>query len=106
MNPEETKSRFRYWFLPIFLGGLFGICFGGITFFENPRPTICVFLQKPLISLFSYLDTQSPPPGLEGLIIIIPVWFIYWACLGTLIGFLLKIAFSLFLKLWRPGKKN
>jgi hypothetical protein len=94
--------RFTTKWLPVIAGSVVGTVFADWALFQNPRPAICVFLQTPLIWLFSYIDRLRifPSESLGGLIIVIPLWFVYWACLGALIGFLLRLSFCLFRK-WR-----
>ncbi len=87
--------------LAVTIGLCVGICFGAWTFFQNPRPAVCNFLQAPVIAFFEILDRNSRPPGLGGLAIIIPVWFIYWGFLGAATGFLAQCLFSLLRKLRR-----
>lgn len=82
-------------------GGHRSVVFASWSLDQNPRPAFCAFLQTPLLLFFSYLDHLRviPHDSLAWLAIIIPSWFIYWALLGALIGFLLRLSFCLFRKL-------
>ena len=86
---------------PSWAGFVVGLCFAGWTFFQDPRPAFCVFLQAPLLWLCSYIDSLRiyPRESLAGLVILIPLWFIYWGCLGALVSLLLRLLFYLLQKL-------
>jgi hypothetical protein len=88
----------RKW-TPIWFGFVVGIAFAGWSLSQEPKPAFCVFLQTPLTWLFNYIDSLRiyPRESLAGLVFAIPLWFIYWACLGALVGLLLR----LLLYLWR-----
>jgi len=92
--------------LPALAGMVAGVAFGAWSFLQNPRPAICVFLQAPLIWVASYMDSLRifPRESLVGLIVVVPAWFIYWACLGALGGLLLQLPFRLLRKSRRPGR--
>lgn len=88
---------------PSWTGFVTGLCFAGWMFFQDPRPAFCVFLQTPLLWLCSYIDSLRiyPRESLAGLVIVIPLWFIYWACLGAVTGFLVRLSFHLLRRLKR-----
>jgi hypothetical protein len=100
MKNQPTILRFTTKWLPVLAGLVIGVILAAWLLPQNPRPAICVFLQKPLLWLFSYIDSLRivPRESPGGLIFIIPLWFIYWACFGALIGFLLRLSFCLFRK--------
>jgi hypothetical protein len=90
----------------LILGGILaGMVLGGWFLFQNPRPAICQFFQAPLMYFFAYLDQHTRPPGLRALAIVIPLWFLYWAFLGALVGFLLWLSFCLSRK-WKHREEN
>jgi hypothetical protein len=86
--------------LPILAGAMAGFVVGAWSFLQSPRPAICVFLQAPLVWLGSCIDSLRifPRESLAGLIVVVPLWFIYWACLGAVTGLLLRWLFRLFWK--------
>lgn len=95
----------------IWLGFVVGLAFGGWLFFRNPQPAICILLETPLMWICNYIDSLhlGPRDAIGGLILVIPLLLIYWACLGALVGFLLQSLFWLFRKLRHrddayPGK--
>ena len=89
--------------IPVSVGSAVGLVFGVVTFFQNPRPAVCVFLQTPMLWVCDAIDKARvfPKESLEGLIVVIPLWFIYWTVLGALLGFLLWLMFKLFIRLRR-----
>jgi hypothetical protein len=84
----------------IWIGSIAGIVLAAWLLSQNPRPAFCVLLQAPLTWLFSYIDSLHvyPHESLASLIIVIPVWFVYWTGFGALVGFLLQLFFSWFRK--------
>lgn len=91
--------------VPISAGVVAGIVFAAWLFFQEPRPVVCVFLQAPLIWFFSRLKGVFPSESLAGLILVIPLWFLYWACLGGLGALLLRFICGLFWK-WRSHEND
>jgi hypothetical protein len=89
----------RKW-TPIWFGLVVGIAFAGWSLSQEPKPAFCVFLQTPLTWLFNYIDSLRiyPRESLAGLVFAIPLWFIYWACFGALVGLLLRLLFCLLQK--------
>jgi len=85
----------------VLAGIVAGAVFADWALYQNPRPAFCVFLQTPLFCFFSYIDHLRiiPHDSLAWLGIIVPFWFIYWACLGALVGLLFRLSFCLFWKL-------
>jgi hypothetical protein len=69
--------------LSILGGFLAGMVLGGWVFFQNPQPAICIFLETPLKWICNYIDNLhlGPRDAVGGLILVIPLLFIYWACL-------------------------
>lgn len=82
--------------LPVLAGFIAGVCFAGWTVFQNPRPAICIFFQAPLMYFFDDLDRHIRPMGVAALFVVVPLWFIYWAFLGVLAGFVPRLLFCLF----------
>jgi TRAP-type C4-dicarboxylate transport system permease small subunit len=87
----------------IWVGFVAGLAFAGWSLFQEPRPAFCVFLQAPLTWFFNYADNLHifHRESLAGLAFVIPMWFIYWACLGAVTGFLVRLLFHLFRRLKR-----
>jgi hypothetical protein len=75
---------------PLLTGFVVGIVFACCLFAVHPKPAIIMFLEKPLSWTASLIDSLRlfPKESLEGLIIAMPLWFLYWGCLGALIGLL------------------
>jgi hypothetical protein len=90
---------------PISAGVIAGIIFAAWLFFQEPRPSVCVFLQAPLIWFISRLNGVFPSESLAGLILVIPLWFLYWACLGALGVLLLRFMLRQFWK-WRSHEND
>ena len=67
------------------MGFVAGLLFALVTFPLDPRPLIMKVLAYPLYLLFAFMDEQHVTPGesLVGLFFIVPLWFIYWGCLGA-----------------------
>jgi hypothetical protein len=82
----------------VWIGLFAGLAFALWAIFQNPRPAFCVFLQTPYVQLCSSLSDSHnfPNESLAGLIIVVPLWFIYWACFGALIGLLMRFLVFLF----------
>src|SRR5260370_15976919 len=92
--------------LPILVGLVAGLIVAAWSFLQSPRPAICVLLQTPLIWFGSFIDGLHifPRESLIGLIVVVPAWFIYWACLGALGGLLLQLPFRLLRKSRLPER--
>jgi hypothetical protein len=108
-NQPVCRGIIRFtakWFL-VLAGVVAGAAFADWTLFQNPRPAFCVFLQAPFIWFCSYVDRLHifPAESLFSLVFVIPLWFVYWMCLGALIGFLLQLPIFLFWK-WRLHKSR
>lgn len=74
---------------------------GGVTFLEV-APAVVAVLMKPLVWLGEGLS-PFPAESLENLAIAFPLMFIYWGCVGALVGFLLRALFRVFLKPEQTG---
>jgi len=99
-NQPVCRAVIRFtakWFF-VWAGMVAGAIFAVWAYSQNPRPGICVFLQTPLLWLFAYLDHLRlfPHASLAWLGIFIPFWFIYWAFLGALVGFVPRLLVCLF----------
>ncbi len=70
---------------------------GGATFLQV-APAVTTVVMKPLEWLTSNLSSPYPSESLANLIMALPFMFIYWGCLGALVGLLLRIALRVFLK--------
>jgi TRAP-type C4-dicarboxylate transport system permease small subunit len=92
----------------IWVGFVAGLAFAGWSLFQDPRPAFGVFLQTPLMLLFSYVDNLHifHRESLAGLVLVIPLWFIYWACLGALLGLLFQWLLWMFRRLKRRDPAN
>lgn len=89
----------------VWLGFVVGLAFGSWVFFQNPQPAICIILETPLKWIFSSIDKShlGPRDAVGGLILVIPLLLIYWACIGALIGVVLR---SLLRLLWKSKECN
>jgi hypothetical protein len=67
------------------MGFIGGLLFALVTFPIDPRPFIIRVLAYPLVLLCAFIDEQHVTPGesLVGLFFVVPLWFIYWGCLGA-----------------------
>lgn len=87
--------------LPILAGFFAGLTLGGWLFSLNPRPAFSISLAEPAHWIFTCLQKHLPiqNESLGGLVIGIPLWLIYWGCLGSLVGLLVQLLFLLFRKM-------
>jgi hypothetical protein len=60
-------------------------------------PAVNAFLTLPLKWLTEDLH-PFPSDSLANLIVAWPLWFVYWGCLGALVGLLLRAVIRMFLK--------
>jgi hypothetical protein len=81
--------------VPIAVGSVAGLLFAGVTFLLQPRPGVVVFLQAPVMWVCNAIDNARifPRESLAGLVVVVPLWFGYWICLGGFVGFLFWWAF-------------
>jgi hypothetical protein len=79
------------------IGFLAGIVVGGLLTVVGIAPTVGALLAAPLKWLTEDLH-PFPSESLANLIVAWPLWFIYWGCLGALVGLLLRAAIRMFLK--------
>lgn len=93
---RATISFMARWCL-VLAGVAVGIIFADWTLLQNPRPVICRFLQTPLVWFVSLIDDLHIIPGesLIGVIVVVPLWYFYWALFGGLSGALLRLLFRL-----------
>jgi len=85
-----------------FFGG--AIIGGGATFLDVV-PAVVAVLMKPLEWLTANLHPY-PSESPANLIIAFPLMFIYWGCLGALVGLLLRAVVRVFLKVRRRKSEN
>jgi hypothetical protein len=83
-----------------FLGG--AVVGGGATFL-SVAPAVTAVLMKPLEWLASNFSSPYPSESPANLLIAFPLMFIYWGCLGALVGLLLRAVVRMFLK---PSERN
>ena len=83
--------------LGFFAGMIIG---GGVTLLEVAPTTVAV-LMKPLEWLTDGLRPY-PRESLGNLIIALPLAFIYWGCVGALVGLLLRLGLRVFCKPEQP----
>ncbi len=79
------------------IGFLAGIVVGGLLTVVGIAPTVGALLAAPL-KWFTEDLHPFPSESLANLIVAWPLWFIYWGCLGALVGLLLRAAIRMFLK--------
>jgi hypothetical protein len=81
------------------IGFFGGVIIGGGATFLSVAPAVTTVLMKPLEWLASNLFSPYPDESLANLIAAFPLMFIYWGCLGVLVGLLLRAVVRVFLKL-------
>ena len=79
------------------LGFFAGIVVGFPLGFGGAAPGVNAFLTMPLKWLIESFH-PSADESLANLIIAIPLWFIYWGCLGALLALLLRTVCRILLK--------
>ena len=84
------------------IGFFGGAVIGGGATFLSVVPAVTTVLIKPLEWLTANLHPY-PSESPANLIIAFPLMFIYWGCLGALVGLLLRAVVHLFLK---PGGRD
>jgi len=78
-------------------------CFAGVligAFVSCEAPSANGILTLPL-KWFTENLHPFPSESLANLAVAWPLWFIYWGCLGALVGFALRLLIRLFQKLRR-----
>lgn len=85
------------------IGFLGGAIIGGGATFLSLAPAVTTVLMKPLEWLASNLSSPYPSESPANLLIAFPLMFIYWGCLGALVGLLLRAVIRVFLK---PSERN
>jgi hypothetical protein len=88
--------------IPVLFGFVIGLFFGAWLIGQIPRSPINLFLQKPFNLVFDNFHI-FPSDSLGGLAIEIPLWFVYWGCLGALVCFLLQLLYYTFRRLSHRG---
>jgi hypothetical protein len=84
------------------IGFIAGAAIGGAVTVLEVAPTVVAVLMTPLGWLTKGLHPY-PSESLANLIIALPLIFIYWGCLGALVGLLLRATVRMFL---RPRGRN
>jgi|SRR5665213_1393014 len=85
------------------IGFLGGVIIGGGATFLSLAPAVTTVLMKPLEWLASNFSSPYPSESPANLLIAFPLMFIYWGCLGALVGLLLRAVVRMFLK---PSERN
>lgn len=87
------------------IGFFGGAVIGGGATFLDVAPSVVAVLMKPLEWLTANLHPY-PSESPANLLIAFPLMFIYWGCLGALVGLLLRAVVRVFLKpRGRSGEK-
>jgi xanthine/uracil permease len=92
-------ARLKKW-IPVLVGFVAGLCFGIWWFFRNVnvntdnRP----FYAEPFIWVVHFFRTLIEPKKLD-LPAVVLLWFIYFAGLGALLGFLFQLLLGMFRRL-------
>jgi hypothetical protein len=65
----------------------------------TPRPTEDTFIEAPVNWASVLLERSIPTLGLGEIVAFLVIWFLYWSCLGALLGLLLQSALRMFHRL-------
>lgn len=60
------------------------------------RPTEDTFIEAPVNWALILLERSIPTLGLAEIVAFLVTWFLYWSCLGALVGLLLQMALRMF----------
>jgi hypothetical protein len=98
--PHAPLLKIVKW-IPIVVGSFTGFVLGGWLFIQQPRPPFCTSLAAPFMWFMSYVDNLRlfPRESLIGLFFVVPLWFVYWSCLGAILGCLVLVVIYIFQRL-------